>query len=165
MRLFYFLGYHTSGGPDLVCATRALEFLSLVGPKQIEGIIIDNQLETFLETGVSGKEFHSEKEYISNIFMRSKKDGSYRVILKLKYLNEFVEYHHLKMENLKSAIICMSRNCYMASIDLKDAYYSLSIDPNHRKYLQFKWKNQLFQFTCLSNGLRSAPRIFTKLLF
>ena len=58
----------------------------------------------------------------------------------------------------------MSTNCYMASIDLKDAYYSVSIDTNHRKYLRFKWKNQLFQFTCLPNGLSSAPRIFTKLM-
>ena len=68
------------------------------------------------------------------------------------------------MENLKSAITLMSPNRYMASIDLKDAYYSVSVDTNHRKYLRFIWKNQLFQFTCLPNGLSSAPRIFTKLM-
>lgn len=58
----------------------------------------------------------------------------------------------------------MSPNCYMANIDLNDAYYSGSIDPNHRKYLWFKWKNHFFQFTCLPNGLSSALRIFTKLM-
>lgn len=68
------------------------------------------------------------------------------------------------MENLKCAITLMSPNCYMASIDLKDTYHSVPIDTNHRKYLRFKWKNQLFQFTCLPNGLSSAPRIFTKLM-
>lgn len=52
----------------------------------------------------------------------------------------------------------------MASIDLKDAYYSVSVSESHRKYLRFIWKNQLFQFTCLPNGLSSAPRIFTKIL-
>ena len=144
-------------------------------PKQIpreyyfnatEVIIINNQIEQFLETGITEKTTHSKGECISNIFIRPKKDGSYRLILNLKYLNEFVEYHHFKMENLKSVIICMSPNCYMASIDLKDAYYSVSIGgPNHRKYLRFKLKNQSsFQFTCLPNGLSSAPRIFTKLL-
>ena len=75
-----------------------------------------------------------------------------------------MQYHYFKMENLKSAITLMSPNCYMASIDLKHAYYSVSTDTNHRKYLRFIWKNQLFQFTCLPNGLRSAPRIFTKLM-
>ena len=67
------------------------------------------------------------------------------------------------MENLKSAITLMSPNCYMASIDLKDAYYTVSIDTNHRKYLRFIWKSQLFRFTCLPNGLSSASRIFTKI--
>ena len=129
-----------------------------------ERVIIDRQIEKFLQTGVIEKTTHCEGEYISNIFIQPKKDGSYRLILNLKYLNQFVQYHHFKMENLKSAITLMSPNCYMASIDLKDAYYSVSIDTNHRKYLHFKWKNQLFQFTCLPNGLSSAPRIFTKLM-
>lgn len=121
-------------------------------------------IDKFLETGVIEKTKHSEGEYISNIFVRPKKDGSYRLILNLKHLNQFVEYHHFKMENLKSAITLMSPNCYMATIDLKDASYSVSIDKDNRKYLRFTWNNQLFQFTCLPNGLSSAPRIFTKLM-
>ena len=129
-----------------------------------EVIIIDKQIEKFLQTGVIETTTHCEGEYISNIFIRPKKDGSYHLILNLKNLNQFVQYRHFKMENLKRAITLMSPNCYMASIDLKDAYYSVSIDTNHRKYLRFTWKNQLFQFTCLPNGLSSAPRIFTKLM-
>ena len=108
-----------------------------------EVIISDNQIEQFLETGVTEKTTHSKGECISNIFIRPKKYGSYRLLLNLKYLNEFVEYHHFKIENRKSVIICISPNCYMASIDLKDAYHSVSIGgPNHRKYLRFKLKNQ-----------------------
>ena len=130
-----------------------------------EVVIIDKQIETFLQTGVIETTTHCEGEYISNISIRPKKDGSYRLILNLKNLNQFVQYHHFKMENLKSAITLMSPNCFMASIDLKDAYYSVSIDTSHgRKYLRLLWKNQLFQFTCLPNGLSSAPRIFTKLM-
>jgi hypothetical protein len=52
----------------------------------------------------------------------------------------------------------------MASIDLKDAYYSVNICNEHRKYLRFIWRGQLFQFTACPNGLASAPRLFTKLL-
>jgi len=68
------------------------------------------------------------------------------------------------MENLKNAITLMTPNCFMATIDLKDAYYSVPVNVNDRKYLRFIWKNQLFQYTCLPNGLSSAPRIFTKIL-
>ena len=99
--------------------------------------IIDERITCFLERGVIERATHSDGEYISNIFIRPKKDGSYRLILNLKQLNESVEYHHFKMENLRNAITLMTPNCFMASIDLKDAYYSISVNKNHRKYLRF----------------------------
>ena len=50
----------------------------------------------------------------------------------------------------------------MASLDLKDAYYSVAVQPSHRKYLRFMWNNVLYQFTCLPNGLSSCPRKLLK---
>ena len=52
----------------------------------------------------------------------------------------------------------------MASVDLKDAYYSIPITEEDRKLLVLQWKRKYYQFTCLHNGLSSAPRIFTKIL-
>ena len=52
----------------------------------------------------------------------------------------------------------------MASIDLKDAYYSVPICSNHQKFLRFEWKGILYQFVCFPNGLALCPRKFTKLL-
>ena len=37
-------------------------------------------------------------------------------------------------------------------------------DRYDRKYLRFYWEDQLYQFTCLPNGLAEAPRKFTKIL-
>ena len=100
-------------------------------------------------------------QYVSNIFLRDKKDGSYRMILNLKKLNFSVEYFHFKMETLKSAINLMTPGCYMASIDFKDAYYSVPIYEPHRKYLRFRFDGEMYEFTCLPNGLSSGPRLFT----
>jgi hypothetical protein len=52
----------------------------------------------------------------------------------------------------------------MASIDVRHAYYSVPIAHEDRKFLRFKWKNAIFQYTCLPNGISCAPRYFTKLL-
>ena len=52
----------------------------------------------------------------------------------------------------------------MASIDMKDAYYSIPVKNEDRKYLRFKWEDQFYEFTCLPNGLSCAPRQFTKIL-
>ena len=66
------------------------------------------------------------------------------------------------MDTLETAIKMMRTNCFMASVDLKDAYFSVPISKEHRKYLCFIWKNKLFEFTCYPQGLGSAPRDFTK---
>lgn len=68
------------------------------------------------------------------------------------------------MDTLEAAISMMKPGCYMALVDLKDAYYTVSIDLSHQKYLKFCFEGEYFQYTCLPNGLASAPRIFTKLL-
>lgn len=56
------------------------------------------------------------------------------------------------------------RGDWMISIDLKDAYQSVLISVAHRKFLRFRWGNQLYQFQCLPFGLSSAPRTFTNIL-
>lgn len=114
--------------------------------------------------GIIEPAVHSQGEFISNIFCREKKDGSCRIILNLKKLNEAIEYHKFKMDTLKSAISLMRKGCFMGSVDLKDAYYSFPIHVDDRKYLRFLWDGQLWQFTCLPNGLAEAPRKFTKLM-
>ena len=37
-------------------------------------------------------------------FVRSKKDGHHRLILNLKDMNQYIEYHHFKMDTLQTAI-------------------------------------------------------------
>lgn len=93
--------------------------------------------------------------------MRLKKDGSYRLILNLKPLNEFVSYYHFKMDTIQTALKLMRPGCFMASVDLKDAYYSIPIAAEDRQLLKFEWEGNYFHFTCLPNGLASASRLFT----
>ena len=103
-------------------------------------------------------------EFISNIFMRPKKDGGVRVILNLKEFNEFVEKKHFKMKSLQTAIDLMSKDAYLASVDFKSAYFSVSVKKSDRKYLRLFFKGKKYQFGCLPNGLTTGPRDFTKVV-
>ena len=87
-----------------------------------------------------------------------KEDGSLRLILKLKSLNEDMEYHHFKMETLQTAITLMQPQCWFASIDLKDAYFSVNVCEMDCIFLRFVFDGRLV------HGLCTAPRVFTKLL-
>ena len=107
---------------------------------------------------------NSRGEILSNVFLRPKKDGTFRLILNLKNLKLRVEYNKFKMDTLQSLLKLVTPSCYMATIDLKDAYYTVPLVLEHRKYLCFCWKSRLCQYTCFPNGLSSAPCLFTELI-
>ena len=125
---------------------------------------LEQQIQDFLSRDILVESHHESTEFISPVFLREKKNGTFRMILNLKELNRFIVYHHFKMDNIESCVHLMKPMCFMASIDLSDAYFSVPIDPSHQKYLKFLWKGRLYQFTCLAQGLSCAPRVFTKLL-
>ena len=68
------------------------------------------------------------------------------------------------MGNLNAALGVVRQNCYMASIDLADAYYTVPVALSDQKYLVFNFEGQLYKYACLPNRLLSAPRTFTKLI-
>lgn len=53
--------------------------------------------------------------------------------------------------------------CFMAKLDLKDAYHLEPIKKSHKKILRFKLNNSLYEYNCLPFGLSIAPFVFTKL--
>ena len=140
-------------------------------PKEIrfstdEECIVDREICAMLHQGViEPVKCEPEKgEFVSNIFVRPKKDGGVRVILNLRKFNENVQKSHFKMHSLQSAIDLMTPNSYLASVDFKSAYFSIGIKPSHRKYLRFFYKGQKYQFVVLPNGLSTGPRDFTQIV-
>ena len=88
---------------------------------------IQNEIFNLLSKLVIVETHHDPWEFIAPIFVRLKKDGTTRMLLNLQALNEHVVYIHFQMDTLKDAISLMKPNCFLASIDLKDTYYSVSI--------------------------------------
>ncbi|KAJ8933074.1 hypothetical protein NQ314_014228 [Rhamnusium bicolor] len=111
---------------------------------------------------VSAREL--KDQFLSPYFLIKKPNGKNRFILNLKQLNEFIETRHFKMEDFRTVTKLIQRNGYMVTLDLKDAYFLISVDPNDRKYLRFKYNNVLYEFTCAPFGLAPIPYVFTKLL-
>lgn len=121
-------------------------------------------LQELLDKGVIEQAPINPTGFVSNIFLRRKRSGSFRLILNLRRLNEFVEYHHFKMDHLNSVVTLISKNDVFCSLDLADAYYSINVAQHHRKYFQFVFNDKSYRFTSLAMGISSAPRTFTKLL-
>ena len=66
-----------------------------------------------------------------------KKDERYRMILNLKKLNKYTDSKHFKMESLQNVLHMVKSGVWVASVDLKNAYYSVPIHEEYQKYLKF----------------------------
>ena len=65
---------------------------------------------------------------------------------------------------MNTVMAMMTKGCYMANIDLKDAYHSVAVRSEDRKFLKMEWKGKLYQFRALPFGVACAPLVFTRML-
>ena len=132
---------------------------------QTESNIVRKEVYNLQKKGVVIPVQHQEGEFISNIFLRQKKDkDKFRMIVNLTQLNNFVIYRHFKMESLDAALKMIEQGAWFGSLDFTDAYYSFKIHEDFRKFLRFSVDGNLMEMVGLPNGLGQAPRVFTRTL-
>ena len=106
--------------------------------------------------------------FYSHIFVVKKPSGKYRLILNLKPLNRSISYRKFRMESIYTVRALLPLNCFMVSLDLRDAYLHVPFAENSQSYLRLAVDLEgtivHLQFQALPFGLSSSPRIFTKIL-
>jgi ribonuclease HI len=102
--------------------------------------------------------------FYSTFFLVPKKDGGQRPVLNLKGLNKYVPNKTFKMQTLQVVQQQLQKGDWLASLDLKDAYFHVPIHPEYQKYMRFEFLGKVYQFRVLPFGLSTAPRVFTKIL-
>ena len=68
------------------------------------------------------------------------------------------------MNSLEKIVKPVAKNCYMTSTSLKNAYFTISIALQDRKYLRIFWQGTSYQLCCLLFGLSPVARIFAKVI-
>ena len=86
----------------------------------------------------------SKDQFLSSLFLVTKKDAGYRPVINLKKLNRYIPYEHFKMEGIFLLKQVLQKNDYMCKIDLKDAYFAVPLHSSSQKYIRFKWKGNLY---------------------
>ena len=83
-------------------------------------------------------------------------------MIDLSHLNDFVQLTSFKMETVASVLLSVREGDFLASFDLKDAYFQIPIHGSSRKLLRFMSEGTVYQFKALCFGLSTAPHVFTR---
>ena len=126
---------------------------------------VNLEIQKLLAKCVITKCEHETGEYISPVYKTKtrwfmwtrttteKLGGSCGLVVQLKNVNKDMRHVNFKTERLRSVLSIYTQGCYLALLDLRDAYYSVPIHPDHTKFLKFIWENQLHMFIVLLNSL------------
>ena len=90
--------------------------------------------------------------------------GVQRLVMDLRYLNQFLWKDKFRYEDIKAAIQLFEPGDYAITFDLKSGYHHVDMHPESWTYLGFTWKQKYMSFGCCRFGLAPAPYMFTKLL-
>ena len=93
--------------------------------------------------------------------------GKRRLILDLRFVNQFILKQQVKFEDYKTALDLFQYGRYACSFDLKSGNHHADTFPSHQRFLGFSWtfpdgRTRYFAYTVLPFGLTSAPYLFTK---
>ncbi len=102
--------------------------------------------------------------FYSPYFIVPKKGGGLRPILDLCILNRALHKLPFRMLTQRCIFQCICPFDWFAAIDLKDAYFHVSILPRHRPFLRFAFEGRAYQYKVLPFGLSLSPRVFTKVV-
>ena len=137
--------------------------LPAYSPQSIEGVALTQELQTLLRKGAVEPAPQSPGFY-SRLFLVQKASGSWRPIIDLSTLNDYITSSHFHMETPQSVLRSIRPGDWMVSLDLQDAYLQVPVHHDSRCNLRFVVAGKSYQFRVLCFGLTTAPQVFTRIM-
>ena len=66
-----------------------------------------------------------------------KKSGGFRPVINFKSLNQFVHTEHFTMETITNLRTMLSKDDWIVTIDISDAYLTIPLDEEFKDYVTF----------------------------
>lgn len=132
--------------------------------KKTEVKFLDAEIELLQHNGCITKT--KEKPIcVSRISTVPKKNGSFRIITDLRDVNAYITKNKsFVYENISDVLDIIEPGHKLITIDIKSGFFHVTVDPQFRKYLGFKYKNNYYVWNVCPFGLSVSPYYFCKLV-
>ena len=122
---------------------------------------LQQALERNVRTGVL-KKVNQPTDWVSNLVVVEKKDGSLRLCLDPKDLNKAIKREHYKIPTMEEIAAEFTGKTVFSTLDLKDGYWQIQLDEDSSQLCTFNTPFGRYRFTRMPFGIKSASEVFQK---
>lgn len=127
------------------------------GPK--ESLVIENHVEELLKLG---KIRYSNSPWRANIVLVPKKDGSTRVCVDYRALNQVTKKDAQSLHFIDDLLDRFAGMTCFTTLDLFSGYWQIGMDPDSAEKTAFGTSKGHFEYTVMPFGLCNAPSTFQR---
>ncbi|XP_043503857.1 uncharacterized protein LOC122525241 [Polistes fuscatus] len=121
--------------------------------------IVNQQIQEWMEEGIVQP---SLSEYASPIVLVEKRDGSFRLCVDYRKLNQKIVKDRYPLPLIEDQLDQLQGANYFSTLDLKNGFFHVSIEEESRKYTAFIVPDGHYEFLKVPFGLCNSPSVFQK---
>ncbi|GFX98611.1 retrovirus-related Pol polyprotein from transposon 17.6 [Trichonephila clavipes] len=120
---------------------------------------VNKQIEEWLNEGIIRP---SSSEYASPIVMVKKKDGSSRMCIDYRKLNQKLVKDKFPLPIIEDVLDTLQEAEVYSTLDLRNGFFHVDVDEDCRKYTSFIVPDGQFEFNKVPFGLSTSPGVFQR---
>jgi len=122
---------------------------------------IRRQIEDMISQGVISP---SRSPYNSPLVPVKKKDGTLRLCLDFRLLNEVIQDDRYPLPHIDTVLQRMGRSRIFSCLDLRQGYHQIPLTSQSKEFTAFSTPEGHYHFNVLPFGLKDAPASFQRII-
>lgn len=123
---------------------------------------INKQIKDMLDKGIISP--CTNAEWVANVVLARKKDGTLRFCVDYKNLNERTDNDPYPLPRIDDCLDALKNCSYYTGLDLASGYWQVRMSPESKSKTCFRTPDGIYQFEVMPFGLKCAPSTFCRLM-